>query len=146
MDVNKILLDLEIIKQIKSDDKLAILQEKGDTKFYVDHYSYLSPVKRWFYGYKRDDTITYLEKLIDNIEKSSNTIINGNHLEIGNFLKNSIKESFDGLNNLKITYQNDSIINSKIILIVSKLQNIVDTLDKFITPDIKFLEQLENNN
>ena len=89
MDIDKILLDLEIIKQLSPDDKLAVLQEKGETKLYVHHSSYFLSIKRWYYGYNRDATSLYLEKLIDNIEKSSNVIINGQHIELGHNLKAS---------------------------------------------------------
>ena len=146
MDIDKILLDLEIIKQLSPDDKLAVLQEKGETKLYVHHSSYFLSIKRWYYGYNRDATSLYLEKLIDNIEKSSNVIINGQHIELGQNLKESINSSLPGFNNLKNTYQNDSIINSKIILIENKLTSICEVLNKFISPSIEVLESIEKCN
>ena len=146
MDINKILLDLEIIKQLQPDDKLAVSQEKGETKLYVHYTSYFLSIKRWYYGYNRDETILYLEKLIDNIEKSSNVIVNGQHIDLANLLKNSINSSIKGFNNLKNTYQNDSIINSKIILIENKLKTIYDILEKFSSPTLDELEEIEKNN
>lgn len=145
MDINKILLDLEIIKQLQPDDKLAVSQEKGETKLYVHYTSYFLSIKRWYYGYNRDETILYLEKLIDNIEKSSNVIVNGQHIDLANLLKNSINSSIKGFNNLKNTYQNDSIINSKIILIENKLKTIYDILEKFTSPTLDVLEEIEKN-
>ena len=145
MDIDKILLDLEIIKQLSPDDKLAVLQEKGETKLYVHHSSYFLSIKRWYYGYNRDATILYLEKLIDNIEKSSNVIINGQHIDFGNLLKNSINSSLIGFNNLKNTYENDSIVNSKIILIENKLKSIYYLLEKFTSPTLDELEEIEQN-
>ena len=115
MDIDKILLDLEIIKQLLPDDKLAVSQEKGETKLYVHHSSHFLPFKRWYYGYNRDVTIEYLDKLLDTIEKSSSVIINGQHIDLANLLKESINCSFNGFLNLQNTYINDSIINSKII-------------------------------
>lgn len=144
MDINRILLDLEIIKQIGIDDKLAVSQEKGETKLYVQYSSYFLALKRWYCGYNRDETINYLEKLLDYIEKSSNFIINGNHIELGILLKKSINESLNGFNNLKNTYLNDSIINSKIILIENRLKNINQILDKFTESDIEALKEIEN--
>lgn len=140
MDINKILLDLEIIKQIENDDKLAVLQEKGETKLYVHYSSYFLSLKRWYYGYTRDDTILYLEKLLDSIDKSSIVIINGNHFELANLLKNSIYNSLKGLNNLKITYNDDSIINSKIILIENKLKSIFNLLSNFVKSNINNID------
>ena len=146
MDINKILLDLEIIKQLEPDDKLAVSQEKGETKLYVHYSSYFLSIKRWYYGYNRDETILYLEKLIDIIEKSSNVIVNGQHIDLANLLKNSINSSIKGFNNLKNTYQNDSIINSKIILIENKLKTIYDLLEKFTSPTLDELEEIEKAN
>ena len=145
MDIDNILLDLEIIKQLSPDDKLAVSQEKGETKLYVHHSSHILPIKRWYYGYNRDATILYLEKLIDNIEKSSNVIINGQHIDFGNLLKNSINSSLIGFNNLKNTYENDSIVNSKIILIENKLKSIYYLLEKFTSPTLDELEEIEQN-
>tara|TARA_B100001093_G_C26694361_1_gene956233 strand:- start:698 stop:1141 length:444 start_codon:yes stop_codon:yes gene_type:complete len=146
MDIDNILLDLEIIKQLSPDDKLAVSQEKGETKLYVHHSSHILPIKRWYYGYNRDETILYLEKLIDIIEKSSNVIVNGQHIDLSNLLKNSINSSLIGFNNLKNTYQNDSIINSKIILIENKLKTIYDLLEKFTSPTLDELEEIEKRN
>ena len=98
-----------------------------------------------YYGYNRDATILYLEKLIDNIEKSSNVIINGQHIDFGNLLKNSINSSLTGFNNLKNTYENDSIVNSKIILIENKLKSIYYLLEKFTSPTLDELEEIEKN-
>ena len=82
--------------------------------------------------------------MLDNIEKSSNIIINGNHTEIGNLLKHSIQNSLSGFNNLKNTYKNDSIIYSKITLIINKLKNINEMLEKFLSPNLDILERIEN--
>ena len=145
MDIDKILLDLEIIKQLSPDDKLAVSQEKGETKLYVHHSSHILPIKRWYYGYNRDVTIEYLNKLLDTIEKSSSVIINGQHIDLANLLKESINCSFNGFLNLQNTYINDSIINSKIILIEKKLRYIFDTLEKYTSPSIEVLEEIEKN-
>ena len=146
MDIDNILLDLEIIKQLSPDDKLAVSQEKGETKLYVHHSSHILPIKRWYYGYNRDTTIEYLEKLLDTINKSSDVIVNGQHIELANLLKESINCSFQGFKNLQDTYKNDSIIYSKIILIEKKLKSIFDILEKYTSPTIEVLEEIENNN
>lgn len=149
MDIDPILLDLEIIKQLNENDKLAVCQEKGTTKFYVDYYSYILPIKRWYNGYNRNDTIFYLEKLLDNIEKSSNIIITGNHFDLANLLKESIFNSFNGLVNFKKTYQNDSFIHGKIILIENKLKTIYNILNTFSCNNLEPLEvinELEDPN
>ena len=42
MDIANILLDLEIIKQIKENDKLGIIIVPGSKNLYVDTYSKIS--------------------------------------------------------------------------------------------------------
>ena len=121
MDINDILLDLEVINQVKENDKLAVNIIPGKKTLIVDNYSYFSSIKRWYYNYNREDVISYLEDLLMKIENASNTINNGNHMEIGETLKNAINNSLSGLTNLKNTYNNDSLIVAKIILLNNKL-------------------------
>ena len=113
MEINYILLDLEILKQIKEDDKLGLIILPGEKKLFVDSSSRLSSIKRWFYGNNRENTITYLEELVEKIEKFSNFVKNGNHNYLGNVLKKAIDEALVGIENLKKTYNSDSITVAK---------------------------------
>ena len=131
MDIEKILLDLEVIKQICENDKLSVNIIPGNIILSVDTTSYVSSITRWWNNYNRESSIDYLEKLIDNIEKSTTTIISGQHHETGDALKLAITNSITGLNNLKNTYLDDSLINSKIILCINKLNNNIILLDNF---------------
>mgnify|MGYP001394535471 CR=1 FL=1 len=72
MELNYILLDLEIIKQLKEDDKLAVVTLPGTKKLYVDTNNRLLSLTRWYNGHNRETTIIYLEELVEKIEKSSN--------------------------------------------------------------------------
>ena len=67
MDINKILLDLEIIKQLKENDKLAVSVLPGCTKFFVDNHSIFSKITRKYNGYDRETCIKYLGDLYINI-------------------------------------------------------------------------------
>jgi len=78
MDINDILLDLEVINQVKENDKLAVNIIPGKKTLIVDNYSYFSSIKRWYYKYNREDVISYLEELLMKIENASNIINNGN--------------------------------------------------------------------
>tara|TARA_B100000035_G_scaffold267373_2_gene240398 strand:- start:2962 stop:3441 length:480 start_codon:yes stop_codon:yes gene_type:complete len=129
MDINNILLNLEIIRQIKEGDKLAIDILPGSTKLFVDSSTLFSGPKRWYYGYNREDNIKFIEELIVIIEKTSEIIIDGNHNELANNLKNAIKNSINGLNNLKITYINDSITIAKLTLIINRLNKVICNLE-----------------
>jgi hypothetical protein len=145
MDINPLLLDLEVIQQLEEFDKLAVCLLPGNTKLFVDSSSHISGVTRWYNGYNREDVIQYLEKLIDNIEKSSNLIINGQHNDLSETLKLAIHKSFTGLNHLKNTYVKDSVIYAKIQLLTNKLKTIEKNLENFNINTLNFVGHPDNN-
>ena len=144
MELNYILLDLEIVKQIKEDDKLGLIILPGEKKLFVDSSSRLSSITRWYNGHNREDTITYLEELTEKIEKFSDFVKNGNHNNLGNVLKKAINEALVGIENLKKTYNSDSITVAKLVLIVNKLADVTLKLENMetLTNDI-FTRELE---
>tara|TARA_Y100000389_G_C17466368_1_gene526028 strand:- start:4388 stop:4831 length:444 start_codon:yes stop_codon:yes gene_type:complete len=144
MELNYILLDLEIVKQVKEDDKLGLIILPGKKKLFVDSNSKLSSITRWYNGHNREDTIIYLEELAEKIEKFSNFIKNGNLNNLGNVLKKGIKDSLIGIENLKKTYSTDSITVAKLVLIVNKLTIVILKLENMeeITNDI-FTREIE---
>ena len=146
MDINNILLNLEIIKQIKEGDKLAINILPGSTKLFVDNVNFFSGPRRWYNGYNRENNIRFIEELVNNIESTSEIIINGNHNELAINLKNSIKSSITGLNNLQYTYSNDSITIAKLTLVINRLTKIITNLEN-IEDNISMtiLNNIENN-
>ena len=145
MELNYILLDLEIVKQIKEDDKLGLIILPGEKKLFVDYSSRLSSITRWYNGHNREDTITYLEELTEKIEKFSDFVKNGNHNNMGNVLKKAINEALVGIENLKKTYNSDSITVAKLVLIVNKLVDVKLKLENMeeLTNDI-FTRELES--
>ena len=146
MDINNILLNLEIIKQIKEGDKLAINILPGSTKLFVDNVNFFSGPRRWYNGYNRENNIRFIEELVNNIESTSEIIIDGNHNELAINLKNSIKSSIGGLNNLQYTYSNDSITIAKLTLVINRLTKIITNLEN-IEDNISMtiLNNIENN-
>ena len=146
MDINNILLNLEIIKQIKEGDKLAINILPGSTKLFVDNVNFFSGPRRWYNGYNRENNIRFIEELVNNIESTSEIIIDGNHNELAINLKNSIKSSIAGLNNLQYTYSNDSITIAKLTLVINRLTKIITNLEN-IEDNISMtiLNNIENN-
>ena len=143
MDINKILLDLEVIKQIRKGDKLAVMILPGETKLTVDTSYYFSGLYRKYNGYNRDTTLKYLDDLLDKIQKSSIIILNGNHIDIAENLQLGIKNSIMGFSNLKDTYEKDSVVNSKLTLVIKQLQSTLSILFKFTNPNSEELENIE---
>lgn len=127
-DLDKIILDLQIIKQIKDNDKLALIKELGTQTICVDNYNYLSSIRRWYNGYNRINTIEYLENLTIKIENVSKLLNEGSHITMTNVLSKNLEDSKIGFENLKKTYETDSINYAKINIIMEKLCNIKENL------------------
>ena len=146
MDINHILLDLEVIKQLADNDKLGVLTLPGSTKLCVDTFGYTSSLTRWYNNYNRETSITYLEQLTNNIEKISDFIITGQHNEEGETIREAINSGLIGLEKLKLTYISDSIIAARITLIINKLKNLSKNLKNFTTNTYNFIDEIENAN
>lgn len=131
MDIDNILVELEIIGQLKENDKLAISVIPGDTKIFVSQYSWYSGFIRKYNGYNRDACIKHVETLVDRIEKTSNTIINGTLVDMCITIKTSIKKAVYGLNNLKTTYDDDSEIVARLIILINRLEKTLSLLEEF---------------
>ena len=145
MNLNKILLNLEILSQIKENDKISIQLVPGEKKLFVDHFSYLSSLTRWYNRYNREDSLNYLDELLNNIQHNASYIINGNHLQECDLLVSSIRKALKGLDNLKETYNIDSIISSRLILIIDKLKSINKDLNNLTNNTIESINEIENN-
>ena len=129
MDIDTILLDLEVLKQVNQNDKLAVNLLPGNTSLSVDSKSVFSIIKRRYNGYNRESSINYLVELVDKIEKYTKFIVNSSHDDIRNNLKNAIMYANNGLKNLQETYNNDSIIVAKLTLIINKLKDCIIILN-----------------
>ena len=146
MDINNILLDLEIIHQLQENDKLSVNILPGTTKLFVNSSGYFTGVTRWYKGYNREDSISYVEKLIETINKASCTIVSGSHNDLAERLNTGIMNGLKGLENLKKTYISDSIITAKLVLIMNKLNTILKYIESNF-PDLAVseLDEIETN-
>jgi hypothetical protein len=122
-----ILSNLTLLSKVQKYDKLIIkkITNKNDINFEIQiDNSYLPSIKRFFYGYDRDKTIEYLNKLINyGIEKYNEEKKKDNKIAM-NKIASLLESSKLGLSNLKITYNTDQSITSKIDIII-------DTIDVF---------------
>jgi len=122
-----ILSNLTLLSKVQKYEKLIIKkrQNKSDINFEIQiDNSYLPSIKRFFYGNDRDKTIEYLNKLINyGIEKYNEEKKKDNKIGM-NKIASLLESSKLGLSNLKITYNTDQSITSKIDIII-------DTIDVF---------------
>jgi len=127
-----ILSNLTLLSKVQKYEKLIIKkrQNNSDINFEIQiDNSYLPSIKRFFYGNDRDKTIEYLNKLINyGIEKYNEEKKNENKTTMNKITMNKIASLLEssklGLSNLKITYNTDQSITSKIDIII-------DTIDVF---------------
>jgi len=132
-EVSNIILDLEILKQVSENDKIGIILKDGSKTLCVDSASSLSMITRWYNGYNREACVEYLETLIQKIETIDKFLIDGNHINTATLLNTTIKAAIPGIENLKNTYNNDSIIIAKLTIIINKLNQesiLLDSLEK----------------
>ena len=145
MNIDSILLDLEVIRQIKENDKLAVISMIGSTRLAVDSSKYTSPLTRYYYNYNRETTISYLENLTANVEKTAEFLINGDHGEECETINQALQNALTGLNNLKVTYISDSIIVAKLTLITNKFKITLKKLDNCLTNSANFVNDYESS-
>jgi hypothetical protein len=142
-----LLSNLTLLSKVQKYEKLIIKkrQNNSDLNFEIQiDNSYLPSIKRFFYGNDRDKTIEYLNKLINygiekyneekkneekkNEEKKNDNKIAMNKIAMNKIAMNKIASLLEssklGLSNLKITYNTDQSITSKIDIII-------DTIDVF---------------
>jgi hypothetical protein len=142
-EVSNIILDLEILKQVSENDKIGIILKEGSKTLCVDSASSFSMITRWYNGYNREDCIEYLETLVQKIETVDKFLIDGNHINTANLLNNTIKAAIPGIENLKNTYSNDSIIIAKLTIIINKLNQESIVLNKIIKKENREEEEQE---
>lgn len=132
-EVSNIILDLEILKQVSENDKIGIILKDGSKTLCVDSSWTFSMVSRWYNGYNREACVEYLETLVQKIETIDKFLIDGNHIHTANLLNGTIKSAIPGIENLKNTYNNDSIIIAKLTIIINKLNQesiLLESLEK----------------
>jgi hypothetical protein len=122
LSVDDIFENLEVLSQIKPNDKLY----HTDTKIYIED-SYFPSVKRWYRGSSRNETVKFIKYVLTQtffqIELLKKRIDFDSiilHMSLLNYLKNTI----DGLQNLQKTYENDIDICYQIQKQINYIKNL----------------------
>ena len=122
-----LLTSLKVISRVQQHERLAtsnevVRVEKMDQTWY----SYLLPLRRWYNGESRESNIQSVGKIIDNAfsqlrlyaDKEKSTSEQLFVMRLTTDLENTIK----GLQNLRTTYNNDSVAQARIDLLVERVQ------------------------
>lgn len=127
INITQVLTELKFISEIKPTDKLC----NENSKINIDR-SYFPFISRWWNNYNRNDTIDSLETIYNNTFTLLDNLINNQRQQIHylqkykniDLLQELIKQldnSIDGLNSLKITYNDDKHIVSRIDTLIKKI-------------------------
>lgn len=138
-NLNRIFINLKIISNIKEFDKLTGLVENDIIE--IDNAGITQPIRRWWYGRNRNETIDFLNKFIsETFEIIDNTLSNeitgssnnnffkeSNHNILQRFLL-ELTNSIKGLQNLKITYSYDIKFKSQLDTVIEGIEFRVDKI------------------
>ena len=152
MNIDQIIINLKILALIKKNEKLSIRDQ--DTCLIIDgknNFLYLQSIKRWLNQDNRQKTMNYIDKIIHktfewmdkvyeqyknkeyNSEKDeeeiSEEIFEEDKQSLLLRLSKELINAAEGLKNLRITYKNDSRINSEIQLLLDKIKIKVDKIN-----------------
>ena len=119
MEIDYILTNLKIISLVTINQKVCIY--KGHLQ--ID-YNPLQFIKRWFNRDSRESLICFLIDLTKKIDKLFKSSKNGENLDSICSILNEMDKINNGINNLKITYNNDPIIVVKLDTISLRLKSL----------------------
>ena len=148
--ITNLLYKLTIISYIKQGDKLYC---DSNLNIFVDN-SYIPSLSRYFYNQNRDATLKILIDLINDVIYVTDFVYRNeisfkknekekNDRQLRTFFKESndkiIKNfyikltcSLDGLNNLKLTYNNDLSIKTDLDLLIKKIESRINKLENIL--------------
>ena len=148
--ITNLLYKLTIISYVKQGEKLYC---DNNSNIYIDN-SYIPSLSRYFYNQNRDITSKILNDLINDIIYVTDFVYRNeisfkknekekNDRQLRTFFKESNDKilknfyikltcSLDGLNNLKLTYNNDISIKTTLDLLIKKIESRIDKLENIL--------------
>lgn len=125
MDIDKVLIDLNIIGQLKQHDKLGVRNLPGRQHLVIyPGREWLQGPYRWYHGVNRSDVMNYLHHLVTRIERHADLFSEPSTEKTKVLRENLITYvtvALVGLNNLQETYSDDSNVIAQLSLISEKL-------------------------
>ena len=113
LTIDELILNLKLISKIKHNDKMIVIDKVIQTDQRL-----LQPIRRWWTSDTREDTVNYVELVINQTIQ---------YLNINNDNESILKElplTIRGLDNLKSTYKADQLFKSKIDILKEKITRI----------------------
>ena len=131
--------NLKILSKIQVGDKLLY----QDDLFYIDSWTYIQPIYRWYYNESRSSTLKYLNDFIQSVfnlieiiySNEMGTLENNYYIQVSKpqifneenstllvNIINELQNAINGLNNIKQTYKQDIHFVSSIDILIEKIQ------------------------
>jgi hypothetical protein len=125
MDVDTLLVDLNVISQLKEQDKLGVLNLPGKKQLVIYSGRYwFQGMYRWYGGSNRDDVLDFLSNRVAFVQKQAELFsepVTEKTKVLRGSLKKNILTAIDGLYHLQTTYSDDSYVVAMLVLICNKL-------------------------
>jgi len=130
LSLEDIFINLTLLSKIDVGDKLI---QNGDMKHMNIDTSYFQFITRWFKGSSRNNSLKFISHVLNQAfeyndsmleeksEKSAVTVFR---------LTADLKNSLNGLNNLKQTYSTDKLIQSELDVMIDNIRNKLDLNSK----------------
>ena len=116
-EIDQLVIDLEVVGQVRSSDKLGVHCLPGETRLVVDSGSYSQSFRRWYNNCNRDDSMKYLNALVQRCQTTAAMIVGGRLRGMATSLRASATRAISGLQNLQSTYSSDSTTVAHLSLI-----------------------------
>jgi len=115
LSIDNIIINLKMLSQIRQNDKLYT--ENG--KFRIDSPKLSQGILRWFNDYSREKTIDDIDVVVKHTELYISSIFENDSksVEDNRMCQNILLEitrAIDGLQNLKLTYNDDTFVQSRL--------------------------------
>lgn len=161
--MNDILVNLNIISQIKPHDKIYV---NSDNYISIEEKTGYQSIIRFFYNNSRIKNIYTLNNFYSSVYKYIENLLNSKYLTVNNEKKNiendnfintfnsltelnvRFKDSLKGIQNLQETYEDDVVTKAKLDIIISTGNNYISKLEKkiYLINKIYFNEENKVNN
>lgn len=130
MDIDLILVDLQVISQLRGSDKLSVdVSRTAVTTLYIHQGGLTQGMRRWYTGCSRAAMMDYVEHLVTRCEKAAIVIVQGALADLATKLHEAIDGAQRGLTHLQSTYTDDSSVVARTRLCSTKLYDVSRLLE-----------------
>jgi hypothetical protein len=124
MTLEEVLININLISKIEPNYKLLI----KDNFINIDT-SYIQSISRWFYGNDRNSTLLFLNLVINKSFEYCDKLLSSKNIDTKLLFRITldIKNSINGLLNLKQTYSYDKLVQAEIDVIIENIRNKIES-------------------